>query len=169
MNSGVPPKYESPSGDSLAVSRRSAPRPGRMTLRVGLLLARIPIHPPLCEQRSGRHRNRGLGICCQLLGAGRLDRHQHRPDNDVRRLGFVPRHVGDRRTARTRADPRRRPGRDRSQERPHHRLHQRRIASTKRLGRDPARGSELLARRLQRQRIAAAVLWERNPQRRRQS
>jgi ice-binding like protein len=38
MNSGVPPKYESPSGDSLAVSRRSAPRAGRRTLRVGLLL-----------------------------------------------------------------------------------------------------------------------------------
>src|SRR5580693_9149734 len=38
MNSGVPPKYESPSRDSLAVSRRSALRAGRRTFRVGLLL-----------------------------------------------------------------------------------------------------------------------------------
>jgi hypothetical protein len=38
MNSGVPSKYESPSSDSLAVSRRSAPRAGRRMFRVGLLL-----------------------------------------------------------------------------------------------------------------------------------
>src|SRR5580692_8251943 len=38
MNSGVPPKYESPSRDSLAVSRRSALRAGRRTFRVVLLL-----------------------------------------------------------------------------------------------------------------------------------
>jgi hypothetical protein len=38
MNSGVPPKYKSPSSDSLAVSRRSALRAGRRTFRVGLLL-----------------------------------------------------------------------------------------------------------------------------------
>jgi hypothetical protein len=38
MNSGVPSKYESPSSDSLAVSRRSARRAGRRTFRLGLLL-----------------------------------------------------------------------------------------------------------------------------------
>jgi hypothetical protein len=38
MNSGVPPKYESPSSDSLAVNRRSALRAGRRTFRVGILL-----------------------------------------------------------------------------------------------------------------------------------
>jgi hypothetical protein len=38
MNSGVPPKYESPSSDSHAVSRRSVLRAGRRTFRVGLLL-----------------------------------------------------------------------------------------------------------------------------------
>ncbi len=38
MNQGVPPKFESPSSDSLAVSRRSALRVGRKTLRAGLLL-----------------------------------------------------------------------------------------------------------------------------------
>jgi hypothetical protein len=38
MNSGVPPEYESPSSDSLAVSRRSALQAGRRTFRVGLLL-----------------------------------------------------------------------------------------------------------------------------------
>jgi hypothetical protein len=38
MNSGVPTKYESPSSDSPAVSRRSVLRAGRRTFRVGLLL-----------------------------------------------------------------------------------------------------------------------------------
>jgi hypothetical protein len=38
MNSGVPPKYESPSSDSLSASRRSGPRAGRRTFRVGLFL-----------------------------------------------------------------------------------------------------------------------------------
>jgi hypothetical protein len=38
MNQGVPPKDESPSSDSLAVSRRSALRAGRKTFRAGLLL-----------------------------------------------------------------------------------------------------------------------------------
>src|SRR5580693_5376621 len=38
MNSGVPPKYESPSRDSLAVSRRSALRAGRKSFRAGLLV-----------------------------------------------------------------------------------------------------------------------------------
>jgi hypothetical protein len=38
MNHGVPPKYESPSSDSLTASRRSALRAGRKTIRAGLLL-----------------------------------------------------------------------------------------------------------------------------------
>jgi hypothetical protein len=38
MNHGVPPKHESPSSDSLAVSRRSALRAGHKTFRAGLLL-----------------------------------------------------------------------------------------------------------------------------------
>lgn len=38
MNSGVPPTYESPTDDSLAVSRRSFFRTGRKTFRAGLLL-----------------------------------------------------------------------------------------------------------------------------------
>jgi hypothetical protein len=38
MNHGVPPKYESPSGGSLVVSRRFALRAGRKTCRAGLLL-----------------------------------------------------------------------------------------------------------------------------------
>jgi hypothetical protein len=38
MNSGVPPKHESPPRDSLAVSRRPAFRAGRKTFRVGLVL-----------------------------------------------------------------------------------------------------------------------------------
>jgi hypothetical protein len=35
---GVPPKHESPSSDSLAVSRRAVPRPGRGTFQTGLIL-----------------------------------------------------------------------------------------------------------------------------------
>ena len=38
MNSGVPPTYESPLGDRLAVSRRPVVRSGRKSLRAGLLL-----------------------------------------------------------------------------------------------------------------------------------
>jgi hypothetical protein len=38
MNNGVPPKYEPPSSDSLAVSRRAVLWPGRRTLQAGLLL-----------------------------------------------------------------------------------------------------------------------------------
>jgi hypothetical protein len=38
MNHGVPPKYESPSSDSPAASRRSAHRAARRTIRAGLLL-----------------------------------------------------------------------------------------------------------------------------------
>jgi hypothetical protein len=38
MNHGVPPKFQSPSSDSPAASRRSAPRAGLLALRAGLLL-----------------------------------------------------------------------------------------------------------------------------------
>jgi len=38
MNRGVPQKYESPAGDSPAVSRRAVLRPGRRTFRAGLVL-----------------------------------------------------------------------------------------------------------------------------------
>ena len=165
MKSGVPPKHESPPSDSLAVSRRPVSRAGRKTFRVGAVPARTAVQPAVREQRPGRRRDRGPGNGGQLLGAGRLDGHQHRPHDDVRRPGPEPRLVGDRRSARARSDARRRRGRDRRQERSDHRLQRRRLASEQRLGRDRPRGSGVPAGRSHRQQLAAAVIGKRHARR----
>ncbi len=103
MNRGVPRKHWSLTSD---LSRSSSPAQAaqraharrRSVPRSGYSCALIFSSAALASPATV-----GLGSGHQLLGAGRLDRHEHRPDDDVRRSGAQPRLVGDRRAARPRA------------------------------------------------------------------
>jgi hypothetical protein len=108
MNSGVPSQhqtlahrsvfqqYEPPIGDSLAVKRRFPRKAGRRTFRVGLILLGSLSTLIFASSALGAT-SVGLGSR-ELLGAGRLDDHEHGPDDDVRRSRSRSLLLGDRRS-----------------------------------------------------------------------
>jgi Ice-binding-like len=66
MNRGVPPKYESPSSDRLAVSRRPAVRAGRKTFRAGLLALGIMSTFIFTSSALGAAASVGLGTAASF-------------------------------------------------------------------------------------------------------
>ena len=94
--------HASPHSDPLAV-RRLRLAGGGKTLGAAMLVLGLSFHaacsPPAPWRCAGDRRARHGG---ELLGARRLDRHQHRPHDDVRRSRAEPRLFGHRRAARAR-------------------------------------------------------------------